>query len=296
MCAQDCLSTSSESSELGVDIHCDAPIEDTGDQLDNSVLIAAVVEKQLVPKLVLAGRSAHRIEESLEAGMAPVDHGEIDTFLDLLLNSERGTCIAHISALHADGVSLESIYLDLLAPAAQRLGPMWLEDEMTFDEISVALARLQTLVSKVAQSETPVHPEIDPDRHIVLARTKGEQHAFGLLMVAEFFRLAGWQVSGGSSLVAGRDLDKLLHTQPIAVLGLTAGSRSAALELKNHIFSARKKSANQKLCVIVGGPAFLVEPELTNDIGGDCFAADGLEAVEKAEAFVSNGHAVAGHG
>lgn len=289
MRAQECVPTGQESAESVVDIQCNEPIRDTGNQLDNTVLLAAVVEKQLVPKLVLAGRSAHRIEEQFDAGMITVDSDQVEPFLELLLNGERGTCISYISALHEDGYSLESIYLDLLAPAARRLGPMWLDDEMSFSEISVALARLQTLVSKVARSETPIHAEIDPDRHIILARTSNEQHAFGLLMVAEFFRLAGWQVSGGADLVAGGGLNSRLQSEPYAVLGLTAGSKRSALELKKHIQSARRSSANPKLCVIVGGPAFVLEPPLSDAVGSDCYAVDGLEAVEQAEAFLSNG-------
>ncbi len=268
-------------------VQCDPdPVEDTGNHAENTSLIASVVEKQLLPKLTLAGKAAHRHAEQAGDDRESVRAGEIDTFVELLLTSARGTCVGYISDLHTSGVALESIYLDLLAPAAQQLGPMWLSDELSFTEISIALARLQALVTKVARSEAPAPIEIDPERHIVLARARNEQHAFGLLMVAEFFRLAGWRVSGGLDLDTGQQLGALLRDNWYSVLGLTAGSRRMALDLKDDIQSAKAVSRNPKLVVIVGGPAFLEEPDLLSEIGGDYLAADGFEAVEKAEALI----------
>ena len=287
MCAQESQASSFDDFDPALSLHCEQPVEDTGDRGHNTILIAAVVEKQLLPKLNLAGRAAHRRDEAAHGHNGVVRVGEIDTFLKLLLNSARGTCIAYISELHAKGIGLESIYLDLLAPAAERLGPMWLSDELTFTEISIALARLQALITKVARSEAPAPMQIDPDRHIVLARAHDEQHAFGLLMVAEFFRLAGWQVGGGLDLETGRNLNAVLKKEWCSVLGLTAGSRRLALDLKPGIESARRASSNPKLIVIVGGPAFLEEPDLLDEIGGDYSATDGFEAVERAEQLIA---------
>ena len=286
MCAQESHIHGPEAFDQAQYLQCDQPVEDTGDRLDNTLLIAAVVEKQLLPKLKLAGKAAHRLDEYGPAH-DKVDGNEIDVFVELLLNSARGACIAHISDLHAKGVALESIYLDLLAPAAQKLGPMWLSDELSFSEISIALARLQALVSKAARSEAPTLMQVDQDRHIVLARARNEQHAFGLLMVAEFFRLAGWRVSGGIDLKTGADLNAVVQGDWFTVLGLTAGSRRLALDLKDDIAAARASSTNPELQVIVGGSAFLQEPDLVAEIGGDCSAADGFEAVEQAEQLLN---------
>ncbi|MEM6462487.1 MAG: cobalamin B12-binding domain-containing protein [Pseudomonadota bacterium] len=267
-------------------LNCYEPVEDTGNQIENNRLIAAVVEKQLLPKLALAGRAANRAGEGESHLPDRLKSTEVESFLDLVLTSERGTCIAFVSELHTNGVPLESIYLDLIAPTAQRLEPMWLNDEISFSEISIALARLQSLVSKVARSEAPLPLHVDESRHIVLAKAPMEQHAFGLLMVAEFFRLAGWQVSGGIDLITGPDLKTMLKDTSFSVLGLTAGTRAMALDLKEHIVEARRVSANPKMIVIVGGPAFLNEPDLQKAIGCDCVAADGYEAVEIAEQLV----------
>lgn len=260
-------------------------IDSRQDREEDTAVLASVISEQVLPQLIAAGKAAHRAEVGDLDRHALGDSARVDEFLSLLLESERGSCFDYLRHAHRRGLSLESIYLDLLTPAARKLGSMWEDDRLGFVEISIALARLQALIIKASQSELPEARAIDPSRQIVLARARDDEHAFGLLMVAEFFRLGGWRVVGGPDLDTGQELCALVRADSFPVLGISAGSRVKAVQLKHDIEQVRRNSRNADLVVFVGGPAFVEEPELLRQVGADVVATDGLAALESAEAY-----------
>ncbi len=258
-------------------------LEESGDRRADAGLLSSVVENDVVPRLIASGFVAERLDRARPENGGALPDLDAEAFVGLLLHSERGTCVAHLRDLSARGHRLEALYLDLLAPAARLLGPMWLEDRLSFVEVSVALARLQALIVKLSRADFSAFPDPDPKRSIVLAHAQGEGHSLGLQLVAEFFRLAGWTVAGGPGVSSGAELRSLLRNDAFAAVGLSAGSHEKALDLVADVAAARRTARRPDFVLLVGGAAFVADPELWRQLNSDAMASDGLHAVREAE-------------
>ena len=152
------------------------------------------IEDEVIPRLLLSQR-AHIHE--IHTDVTPVSHageGCIDEFVQLLLTDELEVAYAYIDSVRVRGVSLSAVYLELLAPAARMLGELWEEDRVSFADVTVALCRLHDVMRNLSASQPPATDTLPQGRRALLVPMPGEQHTFGLVMVADFFRRAGWDV------------------------------------------------------------------------------------------------------
>ena len=110
---------------------------------------------------------------------APSDT-ESAAFIDQLIRDSDSLVFSTVSKLRERGVSVESLYLDLFAPAARRLGEMWDSDECDFSTVTVALGRLQRLLRELSPAfGTEIgHPA--NGRRALFVQPRDEQHSFGL--------------------------------------------------------------------------------------------------------------------
>jgi methanogenic corrinoid protein MtbC1 len=113
----------------------------------------------------------------------------------------------------------------------------------------------------------------------------GEQHSFGLIMVAEFFRRAGWDVWD----LHPSSLDDVLTTvrrQCFSIVGVSLSCETRLGELPGLISAIRLHSRNQSVGIMVGGQPFIAHPERVLRIGADCTAVDGGSAPQAASRLV----------
>ncbi len=183
--------------------------------------------------------------------------------------------------LLANGRSVQSIYLDLLAPAARALGDLWGEDSCDFVEVTMAVGRLQLVLRDLSQMFVRDRPEEDVAGRVLLACVPGEQHSLGLFMVAEFFVRDGWEVHVGPPL-SGEQLLADVRTEWYDIVGFSVSCDSRLDHLKREIRRVRQASKNQKVLVLVGGRAFNEHSGLLARIGADGSAANAELAPERA--------------
>ena len=88
-------------------------------------------------------------------------------------------------------ISVESIFLDLLAPAARQLGTQWEADVTDFANVTLGVSRLQRIMRRLGDTFLQRDQPRQRGESALLTIIPGEQHSFGLSMVAEFFRRAG---------------------------------------------------------------------------------------------------------
>lgn len=249
--------------------------------------LARALDAEVIPRLVLARRGAVLPAPAEEAGAAArVAPGEVAAFTRLILERDVADASERIAALRAEGISLEAIFLDLLGPAARRLGDMWIEDLCDFTQVTVGLWRLQQLVRDLSPAFCDAAEPQDQTRRVLLVAAQGEQHTFGLFMVAEFFRRAGWDVWAGPVATQAELLDLVRHDW-YAVVGISVSCETRLEGLAATIHAIRRASRNRAVGVMVGGAVFLDHPELAALLGADASATDGRQATLQAESLLA---------
>jgi methanogenic corrinoid protein MtbC1 len=245
--------------------------------------LVRTIEGEIVPRLVLARRAG----QTQGGAKAPPQTGvpdalDIKELVRLLLAHDTGVASAYVDAVRHRGASLEAVCLQLLAPAARELGLLWEEDECDFMQVTVGLCRLHQLLRELSPEFRADDLEPAVDRRILLAPLPGEQHTFGLTVVAQFLRRAGWDV-WHEVPAADTEILEVLRQNWFAVVGLTVGIDTRLDDVTAIIAAIRRCSRNRGVGVLVGGPLLVSKPEIASLVGADATAADGQEAVERAE-------------
>jgi len=242
----------------------------------NRLSVADTIECEIVPRLVLAQGGGRR-----SAAKAPgLDAAAVAAFSETLLSKDASEPAAHIERLLAGRVTLGDICLDLLAPAARCLGEMWDDDRATFTDVMLGLTVLQNLLRQYGPR---YRPPSAPEAHhrILLAAAPGETHLFGILMVEEFFRRAGWDVTCLVDTEANA-LGRLVHQESFSVVGLSASCDALLEPLAGCIHRIRRETRNRSVGIMVGGRVFSDRPDCVALVGADTVAFDGLQAVRQA--------------
>jgi methanogenic corrinoid protein MtbC1 len=242
--------------------------------------LVRAVELDVVPRLVLARRGLADPAAFEPAGPS------IEEFAQLILGNDVPLAMAYADRARARGMSLESLYLKLLAPTARHLGELWNEDLVDFTQVTIGLGRLHRVMRDLTASSQSGMLQPHDDHRVLLVPAPGEQHTFGLAMVAEFFRRAAWIVWSGAPSTT-TDLAGIVHDNWFAVVGFSLGSEARLEGLRAGIRRVRRASQNPAIGILVGGPLFIEHPELVAQVGADATAADGLQAVGQAQSLLT---------
>jgi methanogenic corrinoid protein MtbC1 len=179
-------------------------------------------------------------------------------------------------------VPLETLCLQLLAPAARRLGELWSEDRADLIQVTLALCRLQTLLRALSLGHRTEVDHREHRRAVLLVPAIGEQHTFGVQLVAEFFRRAHWDVWAAFP-ASNAELLELVSRERFAIVGLSVGCEKRLAGLAERVKAVRGESRNRSVGIMVGGRIFTDHPEQAAAVGADATAADGHLAAVTAE-------------
>lgn len=254
------------------------------DELERRLsLLAKAIESEIIPRLMLAHRA--NSNASLAPPLAPgqqVSTKDVQDFTRLVLSEEDNLSHLCVEAMRSRGISIEAIYLDLLAPVARHLGELWDQDLCDFTEVTVGLGRLHRVLRELSPAFNQPSDRPANCRRILLLPAPGEQHTFGLVMVAEFFRRSGWDVAGGP-FEAGADPLVMVKSEWFDVVGFSLANERNLSDLGDCIRGVRKAALNPHVGIMVGGPTFVANPEFVEQVDADASAAEGSTAPALAE-------------
>lgn len=234
--------------------------------------LAGVVEAEILPRLMLVhrGRAAPPPPATHERQPTPED---IERLCELLLSRAEGDLTLHLLRFLDEGLTLESVLVELLTPAARHLGRLWEDDTCDFIEVTVALGRLQAVARDLCArfGDDTVEPR---GRSILILPCPGETHVFCLAVLAGIFRESGWDVTT-TGHDPGLDPVDLVAREWFDVVGLTLSCDVLFPVLSQTIASLRRASRNPSLRILVGGPYFVRHPDHVSVVGADATAEDG---------------------
>ena len=243
------------------------------------------VATHLVPQMLLSHRMPGTPPEVVRAVTERLPDADVAEFVRLVRSAGEGEVDGFIQAL-LDWRSPEEVYLDLLAPAARRLGEMWTADACDFFEVTVAVGRLQRVLRGLSHLFTLRAAAAEPVGRALLCCATGEQHTLGLFMVAEFFVKEGWTVEVGAPLETA-EVASRLRDEWFDLVGFSVGCDGHLARLRREVRGIRRASRNRRLLVLVGGRVFSDQPELVGRVGADAWARDAQEAASVARQMLS---------
>jgi len=247
-----------------------------------------VIEGEIIPRLLLAHQSGSARKVLDGAARAAAKPDEVTDFVHRLLDREFAVAARYVEAMSARGVSLEKIYLELLAPAARRLGEMWDEDLRSFADVTSGLYRMRQLLHELSPAFVNEAECCCHGQRVLLAPLPGDHHTFGLIMVGEFFRRAGWDV-WDKYPASTTELRTLARSHWFSVIGLSLGCEARIEELAPLISSVRAASRNPGVRMMVGGQPFFGRADLVVAVGADGGASDARRAAIEARKLLGAG-------
>lgn len=198
-------------------------------------------------------------------------------FLATLLAGNRSQAVAKVLDAIENGLSIESLYLDVFQPALREVGRLW-----ELGRISVAQEHLVTAATQVAMAQ--LYPRIFSTttigRTVVVASVGGELHEIGGRMLADIFQLRGWDALfvGANTPVTAIVQLAAEHRADVVAVSATFGTH---VPLVRDVVGRLRETSTAR--VIVGGRPFLLLPDLWRDMGADGTAEDAVAAVVLAD-------------
>lgn len=249
--------------------------------------LVRTIEAEVIPRLVLARRAIPGSSSIREVDGAIPSPEDVAHFATLVMTRDVAEAYSYVDAARGRGISVETLYLALLAPTAQRLRDLWDEDVYDFTDLTLGMCRLQQVLRELSPA---FHNEVERREHgrrALLGPAPGEKHTFGqvmfgILMVAEFFRREGWDAQAELS-ASGDDLIGMVRGEWFDVIELLLGCESRLEQLASGIRAIRRASRNRDIGVMVGGSVFIERPELAAAVGADATAVDARQAALQAD-------------
>ncbi len=222
-----------------------------------------------------------RLAQALESETAPSHTQDLTAFVTALLTDdmEKLRAITDHMIVQTDGRA--ALLTKILAPAARLLGDMWAHDVCDFTTVTLGTFRLDQLMKETAGAGSlPRH-----DHRILLLPAPGEQHSFGLAMVADAFREGGWCVRSGPAITRPQLL-RLVKQEWFDIIGLSISADRWLKHFPACIRAIRAAARNPSTYIMVGGSAILTHPDRTRFLGADAAANNAKEALHQANIFM----------
>jgi methylmalonyl-CoA mutase cobalamin-binding subunit len=186
----------------------------------------------------------------------------------------RALCDRHATA---SPTGRRAVYADLVLPVVRAIEADWQAGALPFADIVAHFWTVQRLIDGL--SGTAPGPTSGTARGtVLLTLPEGEDHGFGLGVVAEEFRAAGWAVTTHRGRGNRQVIDQVA-AQDFAAIGLSVGHDGVLHGLADLVQDLRIAARNPRLRVILGGNVLATRPAGFGFLGADMIARTGAEAL-----------------
>ena len=244
-------------------------------------LISSVIETQIIPRLLQAhpsgaGRLAQETHQTIR-----IPESAVVEFANLCLLNDAILANSFADQLVRDGMSHETIFMQLITPAARYLGVAWETDTADFVQVTNGLMRMHEITHRIGFEYQAGPRKPGPRNRIMLACAPGSQHILGLTIVSEFFNKEGWQTVVEISSSA----EGLIHAAAnewFDVIGISVAIESQLDGLETLVTGIRKASQNANVAILLGGPIFTLRHFNATEFGACEICTDPKVAVKLA--------------
>jgi MerR family transcriptional regulator, light-induced transcriptional regulator len=263
-------------------------------QLEKTISSEIIPRMMLVLKATAASEQLPAPIKNQTPSLRPTQT-HIEELAHLLMMPSADTSRRYVEQLHLQGMSMDAIYLQLLAPTASHFGELWEQDTRDFTEVTTALSRLHGIVRRLGpsfracerQGETRNAGErtwgvdaskVETSKRALICPMLGEQHTFGCVIVEDFFRRGGWDVIGWPAS-AENDVLETVNNNYFDLVGLSVSCLTSLDRVAGLIQEIRRQSMNPSILVLAGGHAFAGNPQHALALGADATGSNGHDAL-----------------
>lgn len=242
--------------------------------------LADVIQSEILPRL-LVSHSNETTHGSGEPWRPSTE--QIEEFSRLTLGHDHSVARCYVTSLRESGIELADILVRLMGPAARFLGELWRRDLCDFTDVTIGLNTMHALTRELCGDIA------GPSRGVraLLVPFPGEQHAFGIRIIAELARLRGWDVV--DDIPHDEDeLIALVENSRFETVGLSIGVGDRISDVRRVISKVRQSSLNRDVSILVGGVPFLDDPALANKIGADGTADNAMSALNIMDQWIDD--------
>ena len=184
---------------------------------------------------------------------------------------------ALLERMRRAGVSAESICDIYIPEVARRLGDAWCVDEVSFADVTIQSARLQSMLRDLELSwryETTFDPNAPS---VLMIVRRDEYHTLGAMVASSHLRRKGVYVR----LSMGQSLDEIGDLVRNSAFDCVMISSSACekLESVRKLVKTIRTNVDGNLPIVVGGSAVSNEKDTKNLTGADHVTSDPEEAL-----------------
>jgi MerR family transcriptional regulator, light-induced transcriptional regulator len=259
------------------------------DNLSDTALLARTIETVVLPRLIAShGAEDRRALGRPFAGGRPVGRDVVLRLVDLTTDNDVDVVARFLHEQLAAGVSMEGLFLHLLAPAARELGNRGDAGQITFAEVDRCLDMLKTIVRMFDNDAPPQMSRGWAPGAALLAAMPGDRHTFGLFMVEELFKRDGWSVTTLPQPQRA-ELLRIVGQSTYSFIGLSSTTGVDEDALGELIADIRSESLNPEIVVLVGGAGMLRRADGSPPGGADALATDGTSAVQQIRRLTTHG-------
>ncbi len=202
-----------------------------------------------------------------------------DGYLNLLLKWNRAEASKLVLDAADAGLSLESIYMDVLEPVQKEIGRLWQTARVSVAQEHFCSATTQSIM---AQFYPRLFSTPKNGHTMVATCVSRELHEMGIRMVSDIFELRGWSTYYLGANTPKESILATLKDRKAEVLCVST-TMGFQLEPARELISAVRSSAlGNGVVILVGGYPFNLIPDLWQKVKADGFAANATAAVELA--------------
>jgi methanogenic corrinoid protein MtbC1/DNA-binding XRE family transcriptional regulator len=206
------------------------------------------------------------------------NRGALDRrYLEALVGGDAPAAGAVVGEASRRGLTVEQIYLHLLAPALVEVGARWRARRLSVAEEHLAseitLREMERLRERLA-------PPPGSGPRAVLACVEGESHAIGLRIFGDFLTIDGWTIDYLGASVPADDLAALVARRrpALVALSVTQTDRLPALALA----ASALRKLGSSVPVLAGGAALRGRAGAAATLGVEAVASDARVGVQEA--------------
>ena len=233
--------------------------------------LLAAIQEQIIPRLLLAHQ--HHLDPLRFEDQRPAPTPEeVAQLAALAVAHDCRAVEARVLSAIEQGLSVPTTLVHLVCAAATRLGDQWLDDEISFADVTLGLGVFTRVVYSVGRD---IRPVLAPRGKAVLGCLPGEQHTFAIQVLGEVFRCYGLAVQVEPEIDQNALCD-LAYREEIAIIGVSVSNEELFGAIEPLISDVKAASRNPDMVVLLGGA-----PELEDvaPAAGAVYCASADEAI-----------------